>query len=151
LRSFRPAIVLAAAVAIVLGPHGCKPSSLTPFGIGEQDYSASGGGFNGVWQGTTSTGGTFAFQIAGNKIVSFTSFPLGPTVCPTEIFAINEPIPIENDAFTIDLSDGNDRFVAEGRFSSETECSGTYRIELHSTVGGCSGTGSGSFVATKAP
>jgi hypothetical protein len=150
LSAFRPAIVLAAAVAIVLGLHGCKPSSLTPFGIDERDYSISGGGHNGVWQGTTSTGGTFTFQIADNKFVSFGSFPLGPAVCE-KVFPLDEPIPIENDAFTIDLSDGNDRFVAEGRFSSETQCSGTYRIEIHSTVGGCSGTGSGSFVATKTP
>jgi hypothetical protein len=144
----RGSALAVAAAALMLAAAGCKPSSLTPFGVGERDYSTSG--FNGVWQGSTSAGGTVFFQVADNKIVSLESFPLGPNACEKS-FPLAEPIPIEDGTVTIDLRDGNDRLVVAGSFSSPTECAGTYRYEIHSTVGGCTGSGSGSFVATKAP
>jgi hypothetical protein len=143
------ALALLAALALGLGSWGCKPSSLTPLGIGEREPAPPGTDTNGLWSGGSPTGQGISFAVGDNTVVNLT-LRHGEGSCGRE-FTAGEPIPIENDAFALETRDAKSLFVIEGRFTSPTDCSGTYRFEFFSTVGGCPAAGGGSFVATKAP
>ena len=145
----RPALATAAAAALLLGAAGCKPSSLTPFGIETRGPDSSVTGVNGSWQGTTSAGGSVSFQVGDDNVTTLVMREQS-SGCSRE-FKTEDPVPIEDDAFTLEVRDGNDRFILNGRFTSQTVCSGSYRFEVHSTVGSCPNAGAGSFVAAKAP
>jgi hypothetical protein len=149
----RRAAVARAAGALLLafGAAACKPSSLTPLGIDWRETGSAAQGASGLWSGTTSTGLGVAFQVGDDKVVNFT-LSHGATGCAQE-FTADDSAPIDaNGAFSLEITYDQGRFVANGRFTSATTCSGSYAFEFFSVAGGsCPSSGSGTFVANKAP
>jgi hypothetical protein len=145
----RSTLAVAAAAAIVLGALGCKPSSLTPFGLGTRGPESSGAGVNGTWQGTTSSGGTVAFQVGDDRI---TTLLIDETTgdC-TRSLSTTTDVDVVDDAFTIELALTQGRVVIAGRFTSSTTCSGSYSFEGLAIEGTCPTRGTVSFTASKAP
>lgn len=139
----------AVILAFALGATGCElVSSLTPFGIGTQDYGAGGENVNGVWAGTTSTGGDVSFQV-GSDTVSKLHFHHVAVGCTLSFEALSLTPPVVDGGFTIDMPlDIQGRFVASGTFTSSTTCSGTYFFEAL-PAGSCPTAGSGTFSANK--
>ena len=67
----RRARARAAAVilALALGATGCGlVDSLTPFGVGTQDYKSGAENVNGTWAGQTATGGEVTFQVGSDTV-----------------------------------------------------------------------------------
>ena len=147
------ALVAAALLALALGAPGCKPSSLTPFGIGYQDYGGGkGDNYNGGWIGATSTGGTVVFLVGNSQVTELLlqhvtadcTITFGGTV--TGVLIADGGFRFEADL--TNLSQG--RIIVEGRFSSPTASSGTYSFEGR-PAGVCPTAGTGSFTANKTP
>ena len=146
----RRAGALAAAVllALAFGSAGCDlVSSLTPFGIGHQDYNNSSSNVNGDWVGKTATDGDVTFQV-GNNTVSKLVFLHVVGTCTLTFDASSLTAPVINDEFTVELALKQGRVVATGKFTSSATCSGTYFFEGLAT-GACPTAGSGSFAADK--
>jgi hypothetical protein len=141
----------AGALLLALGAAACKPSSLTPFGIDWRETGSTAQNASGLWNGTTSTGLGVSFQVGDDKVVNFT-LRHGAAGCAQE-FTADESAPIEaNGTFSLEIVYDQGRFVANGRFTSATTCSGSYSFEFFSVVGGsCPSSGAGTFVANKAP
>ena len=141
----------AVILALALGAAGCDlVSSLTPFGIGTQDYnSGSGvGNVNGNWAGKTASGGEVTFQV-GSDTVSELRFQHVAGDCTLTFESLNIAPPIVDGRFTLDLPvEPQGRFVATGNFTSADTCSGTYFFEAL-PAGPCPTSGSGTFTANK--
>jgi hypothetical protein len=58
----------AVSLALALGMSSCGlVDSLTPFGVGTQDYGAGVENLNGNWAGKTATGGDVTFQVGNDR------------------------------------------------------------------------------------
>ena len=146
----RKAGALATVVLLALAfvASGCDlVSSLTPFGIGTKDYSATGANVNGAWAGKTGNNGNVTFQVA-NEAVSELIVQHITAGCTLSLEADTLTAPIVNNRFTIEVALTQGRFVASGTFTSATTCSGTYSFEAL-PAGDCPTAGSGTFTANK--
>ncbi|MHB8836881.1 MAG: hypothetical protein ACYC9Y_14430 [Candidatus Methylomirabilia bacterium] len=147
----RGARALAAAVilAFAFGASGCElVSSLTPFGIGTQDYGGGAENINGTWEGQTSSGGVVTFQV-GSDAVSQLHFHHVAPGCTVSFEALTLTPLVVDGVFTLDMPlDVQGRFVVTGTFTSATTCSGTYFFEAL-PAGTCPTAGSGTFFAGK--
>jgi len=146
----RKAGALATGVLLALAfvASGCDLiSSLTPFGVGTKDYSATGANVNGTWAGKTGSGGDVTFQV-GNDTVSQLIVQHVTTGCTLSFEADSTTAPVVNGGFTIELTLTQGSFVATATFTSATTCSGTYSFKALPS-GDCPTAGSGSFTANK--
>ena len=136
-------------LALACGASGCElVSSLTPFGIGTQDYGAGFENLNGSWAGKTATGGDVTFQV-GSDTVSKLHLHHVADGCTLSFEAVTLAPPIVDGGFTLDMPlDTQGRFVATGSFTSATTCSGSYFFEGR-PAGSCPTAGSGTFTADK--
>jgi len=146
----RKARARAAAVilALAFGASGCDlVSSLTPFGVGTQDYSSIGGNnVNGDWVGKTGSGGDVTFQVGSDTVLKL-HFQHVEGACILN-FDATTTVPIVNGEFTVEIALTQGRFVAAGKFPTSATCSGTYFFEAL-PAGGCPTAGTGTFVAEK--
>ena len=146
----RKARALAAAVllALVSGASGCGlVDSLTPFGVGTQDYSStSGSNVNGDWVGKTGSGGDVTFQVGSDTVLKL-HFEHVDGAC-TLPFDATTTEPIVNGEFTIETALNQGRVVVTVKFTSSTTCSGTYFFEAL-PAGDCPTAGTGTLVAEK--
>ena len=146
------ALVTAALLTLALGVGGCDlVDSLTPFGVGYQDYSATGGNLNGVWSGTTDEGGDVGFQV-GNNEVNEMLLVYKSGSCTINFEGSTGPVPIIDGAFLLErdltsLEQG--RIVVTGRFTTSTTGTGSFRFEGLPASAACPTSGVGSFVAEK--
>jgi hypothetical protein len=139
--------VAAVILALAFGASGCDlVSSLTPFGVGTQDYTGGGGNVNGTWAGQTASGGEVTFQV-GSDTVSKLHIVHIAGAC-TLTFDAPTSILIVNDGFTVEIPLDQGRTVASATFTSSAGCSGSYFFEALPT-GGCPTAGTGTFVAQK--
>ncbi len=145
------ALAAGALLLLALGVAGCKPSSLTPFGIGTQEPDTAGTGVNGLWEGTTSTGGEIRFQV-GDDVVTTLLFSHVDANCTLSFESpSSSTTTIVDDLFTLEVALTQGRFVVEGRFTSSTTSAGSYFFEALAATSSCPTSGSGTFDATKTP
>jgi len=136
-------------LVLVLGTAGCGlVDSLTPFGVGTQDYGSGVQNVNGDWEGSTASGGKVTFQVGNDKVLKLHV----RHVVAEEILSFkaltSEPLIVDG-VFTIDLPlETQGRFTATGTFTSANTCSGTYFFEAL-PAGNFPTTGSGTFSAVK--
>lgn len=138
----------AVILALAFGGSGCDlVSSLTPFGIGTQDYGNTGDkNKNGDWAGTTASGGAVTFQVGSDMVLDLIFLHVeGGCTIP---FEATTNVRIVNDGFTVEIPQDQGRCVATVRFPTATTCSATYFFEGLPT-GGCPTAGTGTFVANK--
>jgi hypothetical protein len=144
----RPAALLGLALlAAALGVAACKPSSLTPFGLGTRGTEETG--VNGQWQGVTSTGGTITFQVASDEVTTVVVYHL-TSGCTTLLQISAATALVTDNTFEAEELLTPGRFIVDGTFTSSTSCSGSYFFEAIGTSAACPSSGSGTFVATKA-
>jgi len=139
----------AVILALALGAAGCGlVDSLTPFGVGTQDYGAGTGAenVNGTWAGQTATDGEVTFQV-GSDTVSKLHIVHIAGAC-TLTFDATTTVLIVNNEFTVEMPLDQGRAVATATFTSSTTCSGSYFFEAL-PAGSCPTAGRGSFVASK--
>jgi hypothetical protein len=145
----RSARALAAAVilALALGASGCGlVDSLTPFGIGTQEYGAGGENVNGTWAGQTASGGEVTFLVGSDTVLNLQIVHVaGDCTLP---FDATTDILIVDGGFTVEIPLEQGRVVATATFTSSTTCSGSYFFEALPT-GGCPTAGTGTFGAQK--
>jgi hypothetical protein len=149
----RGAALAAAALVTLLGAApSCKPSSLTPFTDWREPETGTGG-VNGGWHGEPVSAegrtGSIDFTIASDRLAEL-RLSHNPGFCGIS-FSINDVTELVGDGsleFDVPLEDQG-HLAVQARFSSETECSGTYFYEGIPETGTCPISGSGSFVATK--
>ena len=146
----RGAAARAAAVLLVLAlaAPGCDlVDSLTPFGIGTQDYDSGNLSVNGIWAGTTGSGGAVEFQVGSDTVIDFTLNHVADG-CTLPFEALSIAAPVVSNVFIIELALDQGRFTATGRFTADTTCSGTYRFESL-PAGVCPSSGTGTFTAQR--
>lgn len=149
----RGAALAAAALVTLLGAAlSCKPSSLTPFTDWREPETGTGG-VNGGWHGEPVSAegrvGSIDFTIASDRLAEL-RLSHNPGFCGNSFLIDSVTEQVENGSLEIDVRlEEQGRFVVQARFSSETECSGTYFFEGIPETGTCPISGSGSFVATK--
>ena len=141
------AFTAAVLLSIASVANGCKPSSLTPFGVGYQNYSVNTDNVNGNWAGKTANGGAVSFQV-GNDTVSNWRLLHVTSSCTLTFEDLSTLFPVVDNEFTIEIILDQGRFVATGRFTSTTAASGTYFFE-GLQAGLCGTAGTGTFTATK--
>jgi len=141
----------AVLLALALGVAGCKPSSLTPFGIdtkSPQDYDNTSQNVNGTWTGKTASGGDVNFQV-GSDTVSKLVLNHVAAGCTITFEAADVTAPVVNDGFTLEKAvDAGGRIVITGTFSSASTSSGSYFFE-GLPAGVCPTSGTGTFGANK--
>jgi hypothetical protein len=140
------AAALAAALAAAVLAGACKPSSLTPFGIGRRGPAP--GSVNGLWQGVTTRGGDVEFSVAAEKVQGLTLTHPGPGC--TKRFTSGGVVAViaDDDTFKLELFfDTGGRLVIDGAFSSIDAASGSYFFEGLAAAPPCPTAGSGGFVA----
>ena len=139
--------VVAVILALAFGASGCDlVSSLTPFGVGTQDYKAGGGNVNGTWAGQTATGGDVTFQV-GSDTVSKLHIVHIAGACTLTFDAPTSELIVDG-GVTVEIPLDQGRAVATATFTSSTTCSGSYFFESL-PPGGCPTAGTGTFVAKK--
>jgi hypothetical protein len=142
----------ASLLALALCAPGCDlVDSLTPFGVGHQDYSTSGisANVNGVWTGATASGGEVSFQVGTNVVTQLSVQHIEDGCTLTfEVTSMQEPV--VDGAFTHEFKAAQGRVVVSGRFTSSSTASGTYSFEGFPT-GDCPTSGRGTFAAEKTP
>ncbi len=138
-------------LALALGAPGCDwIGSLTPFGIGHQDYSGSGENVNGNWVGKTATGGDVTFQV-GSNTVSQLHLNHVATGCTLSFLAETTTALVVDGRFALEYNiDTGGRFSMTGTFTSGSAATGTFLFE-GLPAGICPSTGNGTFTATKTP
>ena len=141
----------AVILALALGAPGCGLiDSLAPLWVGTQDYGAGSENFNGDWEGETATGGgkSVTFQVGSDKVLNLHFLHITAD-CTLVFDALSLAPPIVDGEFTLDLpGETQGRFVATGKFTSATTCSGSYFFEAL-PAGPCPSAGRGTFVANK--
>jgi len=143
-------LAAAALLAVALVPAGCDlVSSLTPFGIGHQDYSGSSTANNGAWAGQTTSGGKVSFQVGSATVSNFHLIHID-TGCSRPFDDVATTAPVVDGAFTFEIPLSAGRFVAKGRFTSANDCTGSYTFE-GLPAGSCPSAASASFTAQKTP
>ena len=146
----RGALAAAALLALALGVVGCKPSSLTPFGIGTRDYSSetTGDNVNGVWAGKSASGGDVSFQVGSDTVSQFILHHVA-SGCTLTFDAADVTAPVVDGRFTVENTvDAGGRFVVTGTFNTSATSSGSYFFEGLS-AGSCPTSGTGTFSASK--
>jgi hypothetical protein len=141
----------AVGLALALGMHGCGlVDSLTPLGVGTQDYGGAGvENLNGNWAGKTATGGDVTFQVGDDTVIDMILNHVTADCIKTFKQVVTSPPPIVDGVFTLELLYADQgRFVMTGTFTSSTTCSGTYFFEAF-PAGVCPTSGSGTFTASK--
>jgi hypothetical protein len=138
----------AVSLALALGTPGCGlVDSLTPFGVGTQDYGGGVENVNGNWAGKTGNGGDVTFQVGNNTVSSPVFLHVTPD-CTWRFESLTIVAPVVDSVFTIEIPYDQGRFVATGRFTSASACSGTYFFEGLG-AGVCPTAGTGSFTANR--
>jgi hypothetical protein len=146
----RGALAALALLALALGAASCKPSSLTPFGIGTREPDAPGAGVNGAWTGTTTASSEISFQVASDTVVGLAIRDPAGGFCVATFDLSSVTTPVEGDAFALAVPlTPQGQLSVEGRFTSSTTCSGSYTFGGLSTSGSCPTSGSATFVAVK--
>ena len=139
-----------ALLALALGTASCKPSSLTPFGIGTKEPESFGGGVNGLWSGVTNAGQSITFQVASGTVVNLVLTHSWGNGCSRIFDTTGQAALVENNAFHLDVPFTQGELIVDGVFTSDTTSNGSYFFEGLSVIGSCPTSGSGTFVATKA-
>jgi hypothetical protein len=140
----------AVSLALALGMLGCGlVDSLSPFGVGTQDYGAGVENLNGNWAGKTATGGDVTFQVGDDTVTNMILYHVTADCIKSFNQVVTSPPPIVDGVFTLELiySDQG-RFVMTGTFTSSTTCSGSYFFEAF-PAGICPTSGAGTFTASK--
>lgn len=146
----RPARFVAAALAtLALAAAGCKPESLTPFGLDERGQD-SGGGYSGLWAGTTSQGGLVAFTVSAKQVTNL----IIDLPDPCRGFQLEDSsLTIEDDSFSWEgalVPQGLLRL--SGSFTSEETAVGSFSYSGIMASAGCTETsGQDVFTAEKIP
>jgi hypothetical protein len=149
------ALAAAALLALALFAPGCDlVSSLTPFGVGHQDYGNGGGAggenLNGLWSGSTGGGGPITFTVASGKVSNIKFLHVGECLQSFELTA--REVQIADDMFVYENRfESQGRILVEGHFTSPENCSGTYFYEGLATGGGCPTAATGTFTAERLP
>lgn len=145
-----PAVLLVGALLALVAPGCDLVSSLTPFGIGHQDYSSGEKNVNGVWAGTTASGGAVTFQV-GNDVLSKLNLTHISTGCTLKFVVDTISARLVDDTFSLEMTlETGGRFLASGTFTSATTCTGSYRFEGR-PAGVCPTAAGGTFTANKKP
>ena len=115
--------------------------------------AASGGSFNGTWNGSTSqTGKTISFVVSNNTVTSVSFSYRGTGSCGTLDGTVNTTYtpgrPINNNSFSLTGS-GPSTFTITGSFSSSSAASGNLSITYNQPFPPCSASGSATWTATK--
>jgi hypothetical protein len=138
----------AAFLAFALLAPGCDlVSSLTPFGIGHQDYRGGVENVNGDWVGSTASGGEVTFQVGNNSAARLHFLHVAPG-CTLTFEDLATLVPVIDNTFTVEIRLDQGRFVATGNFTSSGTATGTYFFEALQ-AGICPTAGSGTFFANK--
>jgi len=145
----RSTFAAAAAAALLLCAAGCKPSSLTPLGIGTRGPDAAGTGVNGIWEGTTSSGGSVSFQVGDDRVTVF-AIRDSTGGCSRSLDSATDA-DIVDGAFSLEMTVTQGQAVVTGRFTSSDTCAGSYSYQGLPTEGSCPTSGSVSFTAGKTP
>ena len=141
------ALAAATFLVIALGAAGCDwIGSLTPFGIGHQDYGAGDANLNGDWAGKTASGGDVKFQIGDNAVSEFVFYHIEGACTLT--FEFPPGARVVDGVFTTEVALTQGRCVVTVSFPTADTGSGTYFFEGLPT-GDCPSAGSGTFVADK--
>lgn len=146
----RGAAARAAAVLLllVLATPGCDlVDSLTPFGIGTQDYDSGNHAVNGTWFGATGSGGAVVFQVGSDTVIDFALSHISES-CVLQFEAPSIAATVVENVFIVDVTLDQGKFTATGRFTSASASSGTYRFEAL-PAGLCPSSGAGSFTAQR--
>lgn len=123
-----------------------------------QAGTSSGANYDGTWSGTTSQGKAISFTILNNAITRISiGYLASGGGCNTEgstTITYTTPKPISGDSFTItSTGSGNPAlgFTVSGTFSSASTASGnaSFTFQQSFPLPTCSGTGSGSWTATR--
>ncbi|HUP61444.1 MAG TPA: PPC domain-containing protein [Thermoanaerobaculia bacterium] len=113
---------------------------------------ASGGSFDGTWNGTTTQSGkTISFVVSNNTVTSvmFSYRATGScTVDGTVNTTYTPGRAITGNSFTLTGS-GPTSFTINGTFNSSTSASGTLSVSFSQSFPSCSASGSGTWSATK--
>jgi hypothetical protein len=142
------ALAAAMLLAVALAAPGCNlVDSLTPFGIGHQDYSSSSANVNGNWTGTTASGGEVKFQVASGNVLAFHLVHIDAG-CTRTFEDTTTVVQVVDGFFTFEIPLPQGRFVASGRFTSGSSFSGSYSFE-GLPAGACPNAASASFTALK--
>jgi hypothetical protein len=143
-RALAAALLLAAALVA----PGCNlVDSLTPFGVGHQDYSSTSANVNGNWTGTTASGGEVRFQVASGRVLDFHLIHID-TGCTRAFEDTTTVVQIVDGFFTFEIPLNQGRFVATGRFIGADTLSGSFSFE-GLPAGNCPSAASSSFTAQK--
>ena len=147
----RRARVAAAALAVLaLAAPGCKPSSLTPFGLGTRGPDPSQSTYSGSWKGSTAAEGEVSFSVVSGEVTDLVLTHRLP--CGLLLEFPFDALLIEDDTFTGELAyEPQGRVALEGRFTSPEACTGSYTFESLAVSGTCPTSGSGTFAANKTP
>lgn len=145
----RRAVLAAALVtALAIAAAGCKPSSLTPFGIGRRGPDDPGDTINGLWQGVTDSGGPLEFSVVSEEVTGL-SFVTNAPGCINRRWVIQNATALVRDgAFTLEAQHTTaGRLVFEGTFSSNDAVSGSFFFEGLPAAPPCPSSFSGTYVA----
>ncbi len=145
----RAARVAAALLLLALGAGGCKPSSLTPFGIDTRSQNDLDSNINGFWEGSTASGGTIEFLVASSKVTTLT-MTHREAGCVKIFEGGSNAVPVSGGAFRIELFfDPAGRLVLDGAFPAADTATGSYFFEALSYTPPCPTASSGTFTAGK--
>ncbi|HWR97259.1 MAG TPA: hypothetical protein VN317_02475 [Candidatus Methanoperedens sp.] len=142
---------VAALAALALAAPGCKPSSLTPFGLGTRGPDPGLAAHSGAWAGRTANSGSLTFVVVSGEVQDFI-FEHVTDTC-TVSFTIDATTGlIEEDAFVLKANlDPQGWLTIEGRFTSPDTATGRYSFGSRSASSRCPVAGTGSFTAEKLP
>ena len=141
----------AALALLALSSPGCKPSSLTPFGLGERGPDPIQGTYSGFWEGSTGAEGEVSFSVVSGEVTDLVLTHRLSCGLLLE-FAITDALLIDDGSFTGELAyEPQGRVVVAGTFTAPGACAGTYTFESLAVSQGCPTSGSGRFDAVRAP
>ena len=150
-RARSAAAALAAALALAAG--GCKPSSLTPFGIGDRGPDVGQGVHSGAWEGTTGSGGVITFTVQAEAVQNIVLTHMEKSCALPYSFTIDKSTAlIDEGLFSIETAlEPQGKFAISGRVTAPDTAVGAYSFNAVVATGTCPTSGAGSFVSGKLP